>query len=138
MAASPRRRNAGVVGVMAALPPLLLLLLVGASAPIIAADADAAAAQPPPNGTVAQLWGWWTRGGDGALPAGANDAFRCLADAFSGGPRDKKVYSQVGEDGILEAVFDCIGQGEKYYVEFGTESCDECTTRYLRDEKGWR
>jgi hypothetical protein len=46
------------------------------------------------------------------------------------------VYSQLGEDGILERIFECIGEGGKRYVEFGTEACSECTTRRLR-ERGW-
>lgn len=46
--------------------------------------------------------------------------------------------SKVGEDGIIEAVFECLGTKDKFYVEFGTEACTECTTRYLREKKGWR
>ncbi|KAI8473988.1 MAG: hypothetical protein J3K34DRAFT_156062 [Monoraphidium minutum] len=101
------------------------------------------AALPPgaaPNGTVADLWRWWGAGG-GRAPAGAKPAFACLAEAFKGPPRDRKVYSQWGEDGIIEAIFGCIGPGQGpgslYYVEFGTQTCQECTSRYLRT-KGWK
>jgi hypothetical protein len=44
--------------------------------------------------------------------------------------------SQAGEDGIIETIFACIGESDKYYAEFGTQDARECTTRYLRT-KGW-
>jgi len=88
-----------------------------------------------------QLWSWF---GDAARRHGARTAAAlgvpttCLGKLFSSGPRDHKVYSQVGEDGILEAVLKCIGVGDApFYVEFGTESGAECVTRLLR-EQGWR
>jgi hypothetical protein len=62
---------------------------------------------------------------------------------------ERKVYSQQGEDGILEAIFAQIGSTNNYFVEFGVgppykggKKLDvkihglECTTRYLQ-EKGW-
>ncbi|KIZ07535.1 hypothetical protein MNEG_0424 [Monoraphidium neglectum] len=90
---------------------------------------------PPENGTVAQMWAWWDAKGRKA-PARATPAFKCLAEAFEGAPRDKKVYSQYGEDGIIETIFSCIKEKNKDYVEFGTEDASECTTRYLRTQ-GW-
>jgi uncharacterized protein YxeA len=50
---------------------------------------------------------------------------------------EKKVYSQNGEDGIIEEIFNRIGTTNKYYVEFGTESGTETNTRYLKDKKSW-
>lgn len=49
---------------------------------------------------------------------------------------ERKVYSQFGEDGILEAIFDRIGTGNKRFVEFGVEDGAECNTRRLK-ELGW-
>lgn len=51
--------------------------------------------------------------------------------------RERKVFSQQGEDGILEAIFEYIGTTDKYYVEFGTENGVEMNTRYLSEQKGW-
>ena len=45
---------------------------------------------------------------------------------------EKQVYSQNGEDGALEYIFQNIGTSNKIYVEFGTEDAQECNTRYLR------
>jgi FkbM family methyltransferase len=47
---------------------------------------------------------------------------------------DKKIYSQNGENGIIETIFNNIGFTNKYYVEFGTEDGSECNTRYLREK----
>ncbi len=52
-------------------------------------------------------------------------------------PYEKKVYSQNGEDGVIEEIFKRIGTGSKFAVEFGVESGDECNTRLLA-ERGWR
>lgn len=68
------------------------------------------------------------------------DARACFIQSFfSGHKPEKKVYSQFGEDGILEAMHRCIGREMGgYYVEFGTQACSECTTRHLREKKGWK
>jgi len=50
---------------------------------------------------------------------------------------EKKIFSQNGEDGIIENIFDTIGTTNKYFVEFGVESGAECNTRLLHEQKGW-
>ncbi len=52
---------------------------------------------------------------------------------------EKKIYSQNGEDGILERLIDLIKLNKTggYYVEFGTQDARECNTRYLREKLGW-
>ena len=50
---------------------------------------------------------------------------------------EKKVYSQNGEDGILEKIFEVIGTTNKYYVEFGVEDGSERNTKYLMEEFEW-
>jgi len=44
---------------------------------------------------------------------------------------ERKVFSQNGEDGVIEAIFNTIGATNKFYVEFGVDDGAECCTRYL-------
>ena len=48
---------------------------------------------------------------------------------------EKKVYSQNGEDGVIEYIFHKINPTNKYYVEFGVGDGLECNTRLLREKK---
>jgi hypothetical protein len=48
------------------------------------------------------------------------------------------VFSQNGEDGIIQMIFKIIGTTDKYFVEFGTQEGSECNTRYLRERDGWK
>ena len=51
----------------------------------------------------------------------------------------RSVYSQQGQDGVIEKIFECIGTTNKQFVEFG--SCGMKTgqgnTPYLRENFGW-
>jgi len=51
---------------------------------------------------------------------------------------EKKVFSQNGEDGIIEEIFNRIGVTNKYFVEFGVQNGKECNTRNLCQNYGWK
>lgn len=59
---------------------------------------------------------------------------RTLSDLF---PYERRVYSQHGEDGVLEAIFAVAGATNKYFVEFGVGDGMECNTSFLAREQGW-
>ena len=50
---------------------------------------------------------------------------------------EKKIYSQNGEDGILEFIFSKIGTTNKFSVEFGVGNGFECNTVHLLEKKNW-
>ncbi|HEX4839278.1 MAG TPA: hypothetical protein VFU89_02410 [Rhabdochlamydiaceae bacterium] len=50
---------------------------------------------------------------------------------------EAKFYSEHGEDGVLEKIFEIIGPLSKIYVEFGVQDGTECNTRYLREKHGF-
>ncbi|MGD9720037.1 MAG: hypothetical protein AB7O59_02340 [Pirellulales bacterium] len=50
---------------------------------------------------------------------------------------ERKVHSQNGEDGVLEAIFARLGTTNKYFVEFGCGDGTECNSAFLL-EQGWR
>lgn len=50
---------------------------------------------------------------------------------------ERKICSQNGEDGIINAIFRKIGTTNRFYVEFGVENGMECNTRYLKETKNW-
>lgn len=47
------------------------------------------------------------------------------------------LYSQCGEDGILDAIFYKIGTTNKFFVEFGVQDGIECNTRFLQEKRRW-
>jgi hypothetical protein len=52
-------------------------------------------------------------------------------------PYERHVYSQHGEDGILDALFRTIGTTNRYYVEFGVGDGSERNSRLLAERHGW-
>jgi hypothetical protein len=46
---------------------------------------------------------------------------------------EKKIYSQNGEDGVIEKIFELIKTTDKFFVEFGVEKGEECNTRYIEE-----
>jgi len=47
-----------------------------------------------------------------------------------------QVFSQNGEDGIIQEIFDRVGYTNKYFIEFGVENGLECNSTNLL-YKGW-
>ncbi len=48
-----------------------------------------------------------------------------------------QVYSQFGEDGIIQMLIDQVGPKEKVFVEFGVEDYAESNTRFLLKNNNW-
>jgi hypothetical protein len=52
---------------------------------------------------------------------------------------ERSVFSQGGEDGVLERIFECVGFSNRFFVEFGAKDGLELSnTANLRINKGWR
>ena len=60
-----------------------------------------------------------------------------MKKAFNINEHEKKIYSQNGEDGIIEYIFSIIGTTNKFSVEFGVGNGFECNTVYLLEKKDW-
>ena len=52
--------------------------------------------------------------------------------------KEKKVFSQNGEDGILQFIFESIPSINHFYVELGVGDGSECNTRYLKESFYWK
>ena len=50
---------------------------------------------------------------------------------------EQKVFSQNGEDGIIQEIFRRIGTNKKFFVEFGVQDGLECNTTALI-QQGWK
>jgi len=51
---------------------------------------------------------------------------------------EKTIYSQHGEDGIIEFIFSRVKTTNKFFVEFGVGDGFQCNTIYLLEKKGWK
>lgn len=51
---------------------------------------------------------------------------------------ERTIYSQNGEDGIIEAIFGAVGTTNKFFVELGVEDGRECNTRHLLEDRAWQ
>ena len=49
-----------------------------------------------------------------------------------------KIFSQFGEDGIIDYLIKRLEIKNKYFIEFGVEDYDEANTRFLLEGKNWR
>lgn len=50
---------------------------------------------------------------------------------------EKRIFSQNGEDGIVEELFSRIGTTNRFFVEFGVETGEECMSRNLACVHNW-
>ncbi len=51
---------------------------------------------------------------------------------------ERQVFSQRGEDGVIEHIFECIGTTNRYFVEFGAKDGRVgSNTAHLRIDHGW-
>ena len=60
------------------------------------------------------------------------------SNSFDINLHEKKIYSQNGEDGIIEFIFSKIETTNKFSVEFGVGNGFECNTVYLLEKKRWK
>ena len=61
-----------------------------------------------------------------------------MENEFNINSHEKKIYSQNGEDGIIEYIFSKIGTTNKFSVEFGVGDGFESNTVNLLEKKGWK
>jgi hypothetical protein len=50
---------------------------------------------------------------------------------------EKRVYSQSGEDGIIQEIFRRIGEDTRFFVEFGAGDGVQCNSAWFAIEKQW-
>jgi hypothetical protein len=64
---------------------------------------------------------------------------RQIRDTFTGdlATAEFRVFSQWGEDGILQAIVNAIGPVRKLFVEFGVQDYRESNTRFLLVNNNW-
>src|SRR5262249_486200 len=62
---------------------------------------------------------------------------RMAADARHLGNFERRVFSQNGEDGVIEEIFRRIGTANRFFVELGCGGGIENNTRGLLEYRGW-
>src|SRR5437763_14234693 len=51
---------------------------------------------------------------------------------------ERRVFSQNGEDGIIQEILRRVGTREHFFVEIGVECGEQCNCARLALEEGWR
>ena len=77
---------------------------------------------------LAELAGRWRSQGAAREPRGDYDLTAS----------EMRVFSQNGEDGVIEAIFDAVGIESRSFVEFGAERGLEGNCVFLAEVLGWR
>lgn len=49
-----------------------------------------------------------------------------------------RVFSQFGDDGIIQHLVNILGIKETVFIEFGVENYNEANTRFLLENNNWR
>lgn len=67
-------------------------------------------------------------------------ASRITISNFYNSIKEKKIYSQFGEDGVIVSLLSLLNLPKRSgsFVEFGTQNGSECNTRYLREILEWK
>lgn len=80
------------------------------------------------------FWAWQNRAARKRLAKEVLNSRQPVANLLR---YERRVSSQHGEDGILEAIFAKIGTTNKFFVEFGVGSGRQCNTAWLYRKHGW-
>ncbi|MGE0607022.1 MAG: hypothetical protein AB7O62_08005 [Pirellulales bacterium] len=66
------------------------------------------------------------------------DRGQAALSPFVAKQHESRTYSQNGEDGVLDRLFEVLGTTNRFCVEFGVgPGARQCNTRRLREQDGW-